>query len=67
MNTDPLEILLAQLFANLSEVERFLGDREAYARDRGLTAVQIAEILKIDGASLQFAAKGFERKRRLRD
>ncbi len=66
MNTDPMEILLARLFASPNEVERFLGDRETYARNCGLTAVQVTEILKIDAASLRFAANSFERKRRSR-
>jgi hypothetical protein len=66
MSTDPLEILMAKLFASPNEVERFLGDREAYAKNCGLTAAQVAEILKIDGASLRFAANSFERKRRSR-
>lgn len=67
MNTNPMEILLAQLFASPNEVERFLRDRENYARNCGLTAAQVTEILEIDAASLRFAAHGFERKRGLRD
>jgi pantoate kinase len=67
MNTNPMEILLAQLFASPNEVERFLQDRENYARNCGLTATQVTEILEIDAASLRFAAHGFERKRGLRD
>jgi hypothetical protein len=63
MNTDPMEILLAQLFASPIEVELFLGDREAYIKKRGLAAAQAAEVLKIDAASLRFAAQSFERKR----
>lgn len=66
MNTDPLEILLAQLFAGPNEVERFLQDRENYAASRGLTAAQLEQILQIDAASLRFAANSFERKRELR-
>jgi hypothetical protein len=66
MSTDPMEVLLAQLFSSPSEVEQFLGDREAYARDYGLTASQVAEILEIDTESLRFAANSFERKRRSR-
>jgi hypothetical protein len=62
-----MEILLAQLFASPSEVERFLGDREAYARNCGLTAAQAAEILEIDAASLRYATRSFERKRGARD
>jgi hypothetical protein len=67
MNTDPMEILLAQLFASPNEVERFLGDRETFARNRGFTDAQLVEILKIDSASLRFAANCFERKRMSRD
>jgi len=66
MTTDPMEILLAQLFSGPSEVQRFLGDRQTYAKNCGLTGAQIAEILKIDATSLQFAAKSFERKRKSR-
>jgi hypothetical protein len=66
MNTNPMEILLAQLFASPREVELFLGDRETYARNCGLTAVQVTEILEIDAASLKFAARSFERKRKER-
>jgi hypothetical protein len=67
MNTNPMEILLAQLFASPNEVEQFLQDRETYARNCGLTAAQVTEILEIDAASLRFATRSFERKRRLRD
>jgi pantoate kinase len=66
MNTDPMEILLAQLFASPNEVERFLEDRETFARNCGLTRSQVSEILEIDAASLRFAARSFERKRELR-
>lgn len=65
MNINPMEILLAQLFASQNEVERFLQDREGYARSCGLTVAQVAEILEIDAASLRFAARSFERKREL--
>ena len=58
-----MEILLAQLFSNPSEVERFLQDRENYASKYGLTATQVEAILEIDAASLRFAANSFERKR----
>ena len=67
MNTNPIEILLARLFTSPNEVERFLQDRETYARSCGLTSAQVAEISKIDAALLQFAANSFERKRRSRD
>jgi hypothetical protein len=66
MNTDPMEIFLARLFASPNEVDRFLGDREGYARNCGLAAAQVTEILEIDAASLRFAANSFERKRRSR-
>jgi hypothetical protein len=62
-----MEILLAQLFASPEEVERFLQDRENYARNCGLTAAQVTEILEIDAASLKFAARSFARKRGPRD
>ena len=61
-----MEILLAQLFANSSEVEQFLQDREKYARNCGLTPEQAAQVVDIDAASLRFAARSFERKRRER-
>jgi hypothetical protein len=67
MNTNPMEILLAQLFASQNEVERFLQDRENYARKCGLSVAQVAEILAIDAASLRFAARSFECKRGLRE
>ena len=67
MNTNPMEILLARLFASPNEVEQFLQDRETYARNCGLTAAQVTEILEIDAASLRFATRSFERKRGLRD
>ena len=67
MNTNPMEILLAQLFASPNEVEQFLQDRETYARNCGLTAAQITQILEIDAASLRFAARSFERKRGLHE
>jgi len=63
MSVDPMEVLLAQLFASSSEVERFLQDREKYAGNCGLRAAQVTEILEIDAASLKFAARCFERKR----
>jgi hypothetical protein len=67
MNTNPMEILLAQLFASPNEVEQFLQDRETYARNCGLTAAQVTQVLEIDAASLRFAARSFERKRGLHD
>jgi hypothetical protein len=67
VNTNPMEILLAQLFASPNEVEQFLQDRETYARNCGLTAAQVTEILEIDAASLRFATRSFERKRGLHD
>jgi hypothetical protein len=66
MNTNLMEILLARLFASPNEVELFLQDRERYARDCGLAAVQVQQILQIDAASLQFAARSYERKRQRR-
>ena len=66
MSTNPMESLLAQLFASPNEVERFLRDRESYAKDCGLAHAQVAQVLKIDAASLRFAANSFERKRKLR-
>ena len=67
MNTNAMEIMLARLFASPNEVEQFLQDRETYARNCGLTAAQVREILEIDTASLRFAARSFERKRGSRD
>ena len=64
MNTNPMEILLARLFASCHEVERFLEDRTNYARAHGLPAAQLTEILQIDAASLRFAARSYERKRK---
>jgi hypothetical protein len=66
MNTDPMEILLAKLFASPSHVEQFLQDRETYAKNCGLTAAQVKDILEIDAAALRFAANSFERKRKSR-
>jgi hypothetical protein len=66
MSADPMEILLARLFSIPNEVERFLQDREHYARACGLAAVQLKELLKIDAASQRFAARSYERKRRRR-
>lgn len=63
MNTDAMEMLLAQLFASPKEVERFLQDRESYARNCGLAEAQLDEVLGIDAASLRFAARSYERKR----
>jgi predicted nucleotidyltransferase len=63
MNTNPLEILLARLLSSPNEVEQFLQDRERYARNCGLAAAQVTEILEFDAASLRFAANSFERKR----
>jgi hypothetical protein len=67
MNTNAMEIMLARLFASPNEVEQFLQDRETYARNCGLAAAQVREILEIDAASLRFAARSFERKRGSRD
>ena len=67
MSTDAMEILLARLFAGPNELDQFLRDREGYAKHCGLTHPQVMEVLKIDAASLRFAANSFERKRRSRD
>jgi hypothetical protein len=66
MNTDPMEILLARLFAGPKEVEQFLQEPDTYARNCGLTDEQVAAVLEIDAASLRFAANSFERKRKSR-
>jgi hypothetical protein len=66
MNTDPMEILLARLFASPSEVEQFLQEPDTYARNCGLTDAQVAAVLEIDAASLRFAVNSFERKRKSR-
>jgi hypothetical protein len=58
-----MELLLARLFADCDAVERFLANREAYARHFGLTATQLADLSTIDAASLRFAARSFARKR----
>jgi hypothetical protein len=63
MNTNPMEILLAKLFAAPNEVDLFLQDRDAYARSCGLTPIEVSQVLEIDAASLRFAARSFERKR----
>jgi len=65
MNTNPMEMLLARLFASPHEVELFLRDRGEYARNCGLTGAELTEILEIDAASLRFAARSYERKRQL--
>jgi len=67
MNTNPMEILLAKLFASANEVERFLQERETYARSCGLSDEQLTAVLEIDAASLRFATRSFERKRGVRD
>jgi pantoate kinase len=64
MNTDPMEILLARLFASPNEVEQFLQEPDTYARNCGLTDEQVVAVLEIDAASLRFAANSFERKRK---
>jgi hypothetical protein len=61
--TNPIETLLARLFADPKEVEHFLADREIYAKHCGLTAESLDEIVAIDAASLRFAARSFARKR----
>jgi len=66
MNTDPMEILLARLFASPNEVEQFLREPDTYARNYGLTDEQVAAVLEIDAAALRFAANSFERKRKSR-
>jgi hypothetical protein len=59
-----LEILLARLYGDSCEVERFLIDRRAYAIAAGLSIDQLPSILEIDAAILRFAARSYERKRR---
>jgi pantoate kinase len=66
MNTDPMEILLARLFASPDEVEQFLREPDTYARNCGLTDEQVVAVLEIDATSLRFAANSFERKRKSR-
>ena len=66
MSIDPMETLLARLFASPNEVERFLQERETYARNCGLTEEQVTGVLEIDAASLRFAANSFQRKRKSR-
>jgi hypothetical protein len=63
MTADPIEILLARLLANPSEVAEFLLDREIYARRCGVGAAQLTAVLEIDAIALQFAANSYQRKR----
>jgi hypothetical protein len=59
-----LEILLARLYGDPFEVEKFLSDRRAYAIAAALTSDQLAAVLEIDAATLRFVARSYERKRR---
>jgi len=66
MSSDLLETLLARLYANPLEVERFLCDRLGYAMAAGLSE-EDAELLRgIDAESLRFAALSYARKRSAR-
>jgi hypothetical protein len=58
-----LEILLARLYGDSREVERFLIDRRAYAIAAGLTIDQLPAMLEVDAATLRFVARSYERKR----
>ena len=64
MTATALEILLARLYGDSREVERFLIDRRGYAMAAGLTTDQLPPILEIDAATLRFVARSYERKRR---
>jgi hypothetical protein len=64
MTADPMEVLLARLLGNPTEVERFLNDRERYAQECGVSGDKLMDVAKIDAVSLQFAALSFQRKRR---
>jgi hypothetical protein len=66
MSATALEILLARLYGDPREVERFLIDRRVYAVAAGLTLDQVPAILEIDAATLRFVARSYERKRHLR-
>jgi hypothetical protein len=63
MTPDPIEVLLARLLASPQEVEKFLQDRQTYARSCGVSSTQLTAILEIDAIALQFAAISFQRKR----
>jgi hypothetical protein len=63
MSTDPIEILLARLLASPSEVDKFLQDREIYARHCGVEGAQLTAVQEIDAIALQFAANSYQRKR----
>jgi hypothetical protein len=61
-----LENFLARLYSSPLETESFLRDRGAYARAVGLPAEHLPDALAIDTATLRFAARGFDEKRRPR-
>jgi hypothetical protein len=58
-----LEILLARLYSDPNEVEKFLIDRRDYAIAAGLAMDQLPAIQEIDAATLRFAARSYARKR----
>lgn len=64
MTAAALEILLARLYGDAFEVEKFLSDRHDYAIAAGLTSDQLPAVLEIDAATLRFVARSYERKRR---
>jgi hypothetical protein len=65
MNTrpNPLEVLLAQLYADPAALDSFLKDRRKMARTFGVREDQIAAVEEIDAESLRFAVNSFARKR----
>jgi hypothetical protein len=58
-----LEVLLARLYGDPIEAEKFLVNRRDYALAAGLTADQLQAVLEIDAATLKFVARSYERKR----
>ena len=63
MNSNPLEIYLAELYTDAATRAKFLADPEPSAREAGLSDSDVSALLNIDKTGLYMAAASYANKR----
>ena len=63
MNSNPLEIYLAQLYTDAATRAKFLADPEPSGREAGLNDSDVSALLSIDKTGLCMAAASYANKR----
>ena len=63
MNSNPLEIYLAELYTDAATRAKFLADPDSAARETGLNDADVSALLCIDKTGLCMAAASYANKR----